>query len=344
MGSKVGSKAGSGSGSSETAATTYSRRPPPFFRKSPGLPWLISLVVIPLLIAAIGYVAFDRPWSANGPSRALPTPAPSSTSAAPKIGLATFSVSRSGNSITLNGAFPDESAKAALIKALKGALPADVNIVDQTQIDPNIKALDFSNAAPVFKDSASIANFNLTVDGDTVTLSGTATSQDQKNVVAQEAAGTWSNLDVVDKLTVSGPVAPVGPPGPAPPPLPPAPSPCADLQAAINAATGGPIVFGNDGFSLTPDDAPILTQVADKLKACPTAHATINGYADNSGTEAINIPLSTQRAGTVADFLVAHGVARDQLIVKGLGSMNPVAGNDTAEGRAKNRRVEIVVS
>ena len=337
----MGSKAGSGSGSGET---TYSRRPPPFFRRSPGLPWLICLVVIPLLIAAIGYVAFDRPWSANGPSRALPTPAPSSTSAAPKIGLATFLISRSGNSITLNGAFPDESAKAALIKALKGALPADINIVDQTHIDPNIKALDFSNAAPVFKDSASIADFNLAVDGDTVTLSGTATSQDQKNVVAQEATGIWSNLNVVDKLVFNGPVPPAGSAGPAPPPPPPAPSPCTDLQAAINAATGGPIVFGNDGFSLTPDDEPILTQVADKLKACPTAHATLNGYTDNSGTEAINIPLSAQRAGTIADFLVSHGVARDQLIVKGLGSMNPVAANDTAEGRAKNRRVEIVVS
>ena len=74
-----------------------------------------------------------------------------------------------------------------------------------------------------------------------------------------------------------------------------------NLQAAINAATGGPVAFGNDGFSLTPQDEPILAQVADKLKACPTAHATLNGYTDNSGTEAINIPLSAQRAGTVAD-------------------------------------------
>lgn len=108
--------------------------------------------------------------------------------------------------------------------------------------------------------------------------------------------------------------------------------------------TNGPIAFGNDGFSLTPADEQILTQVADKLKACPTAHAAINGYTDNSGTEAINIPLSSQRAGTVADFLVAHGVSRGQLVVKGLGSVNPIAGNDTPDGRAKNRRVEIVVS
>jgi peptidoglycan-binding protein ArfA len=337
----VGSEAGFRAGSGATAATASPRRPPPFLRKTPGLPWLLGLVVIPLLIAAIGYVSFDRPGFAVGPSRALPSPAPSSTSAAPKIALAALSISRNGNVITLNGAFPDDSAKAALIKVLKGSLPAGVNVVDQTSTDPNIKALDFSNAVPVFKDSASIADFNLTVDGDTVTLSGTATSQDQKNVVEQEAAGIWSNLNVVDKLVVNGAVRPPGSSGSAPPP---APSPCTDLQAAINAATGGPIAFGNDGFSLTPEDQPILTQVADKLKACSTAHAAINGYTDNSGTEAINIPLSTQRAGTVADFLVSHGVARDQLTVRGLGSMNPVAGSDTAEGRAKNRRVEIVVS
>ena len=231
MGSEAGFRAGSGT----TAATAYSRRPPPFFRKTPGLPWLLGLVVIPLLIAAIGYFAFDRPGSANAPSRALPTPAPSSTSAAPKIVLAAFSITRNGNVITLNGALPDDSAKAALIKVLKGSLPADVNVVDQTSIDPNIKALDFSNAVPVFKDSASIADFNLTVDGDTVTLSGTATSQDQKNVVEQEAAMLWSNLNVVDKFVVIGPVPPPGSSGSAPPPPPPAPSPCTDLQAAINA-------------------------------------------------------------------------------------------------------------
>src|SRR5262245_12934859 len=103
-------------------------------------------------------------------------------------------------------------------------------------------------------------------------------------------------------------------------------------------------MFGSDGISLNPADDHILTQVADKLKACPNAHATINGYTDNTGTEGINIPLSSQRAGTVADFLVAHGVAREHLVIKGLGSINPIASNDTPDGRAKNRRVEIVVS
>ena len=116
------------------------------------------------------------------------------------------------------------------------------------------------------------------------------------------------------------------------------------MQSAISAATDGPIAFDKNGFSLTAADEQVLTQVADKLKACPNAHVTVNGYADNSGNEGINIPLSTQRAQTVADFLVAHGVAGDRLVANGLGTANPVATNDTDEGRAENRRVEISVS
>jgi peptidoglycan-binding protein ArfA len=322
----------------DAAASTDSRRAPELHRPSLGRPWLIALVVIPLLIAAIGYGAFDRTRPANGPAGALPTLAPSSTSGAPKFSLAPLSITRNGNDITLNGDFPDATAKAALIKALNGSLAPGANIIDQIRINPTVNALDFSNAGPIFRDSASIPDFSLTVNGDTITLAGTAASPDQKTAVEQEAAHTWSNLNVVGKLVVNGPVPPPAPPAA------PASGACADLQSAINAVTGGPITFGNDGFSLTPADNQILTQVAASLKACPNAHVTINGYTDNSGAEGISIPLSSQRAQTVADFLVAHGVVAAQLVVKGLGSVNPVAPNDTVEGRAKNRRVEIVVS
>jgi len=332
---------GLGSGLRRGAASTDSRRAPESHRRSLGLPWLIALVVIPLLIAAIGYGAFDRQRSATGPAGAVPTLAPSSQSGAPKFSLAPLSITRNGNDFTLSGDFPDDSAKAVLMKALNGSLPPGVNIIDQIHINPNVNALDFSKAAPIFRDSASIPDFSLTVNGDTITLAGTAASQDQKNTVSQDAVHTWSNLNVVDKLVANGPVPPPGPP---PPPAPPAAGACTDLQSAINAVTRGPIAFGNDGFSLTPTEEQVLTQVSDKLKACPTAHATINGYSDNSGTEAINISLSSQRGQKVADFLVAHGVAGVQLVVKGLGSVNPVAPNDTPENRAKNRRVEIVVS
>jgi peptidoglycan-binding protein ArfA len=299
--------------------------------RSRGPAWLLGLVVIPLLIAAIGYGAYGHP--APGASATS-----SSKPGAPKLSLAPLSISRSGNNITLSGDFPDDKAKAALMKTLKGALGAGVNIIDQIKIDPSVDALDFSKAGPIFTDSASITDFNLMVNVDTVTLAGTAASTDQKNKIDQAATHTWSNLNVVDHLVVNGPPPPPGSPAPAPP------DPCANLQADINSVTGGPVTFAADGFTLTPADNQILTQVADKLKACANAHATLNGYTDNTGTEGINIPLSTQRANTVADFLVAQGVARDHLVVRGLGSINPVASNDTPDGRAKNRRVEIVVS
>ena len=268
----------------------------------------------------------------------MPSLTPSNKSGAPKLSLAPLSISRNGNNITLSGELPNDSAKAALMKSLKDALGPAVNIIDQIKLNPNVDALDFSNAGPIFKDSASITDFNLTVNVDTVTLAGTAASTDQKNTIEQAAAHTWSNLNVVDHLVVNGPAPPPAPPRP------PAPDPCANLQAAIAAATGGPITFADVGFSLTPADEQILTQVADKLKACPNAHITVNGYTDNTGSEGLNIPLSSQRANTVAEFLVAHGVARDHLVVKGLGSINPIASNDTPDGRARNRRVEIVVS
>ena len=306
-------------------------------RRLLGLVWLIGLVVIPLVIAAIGHVAYDRPLSGSGPSGGVPAVTPSSKSGAPKLSLAALSISRNGNNITLSGDFPNEAAKAALMKSLKGALGPEVNVIDQIKINPNVDALDFSNAGPIFKDTASITDLTLTVNGDTVTLAGTAASTDQKNTIEQSAVHTWPNLNVVDRLAVNG-VPPPAPPGP------PVPDACANLQAAINAATGGPITFGTDGLSLTPADNQVLTQVADKLKACPNAHVTLNGYTDNTGSEGINIPLSSQRANKVADFLVANGVARDHLVVKGLGSINPIASNDTPDGQAKNRRVEIVVS
>jgi peptidoglycan-binding protein ArfA len=314
------------------AVTADARRAPISHRRSLGLPWLIGLVVIPLLIAAIGHGAFERPRPAGAP----PAAASSSKAGKPPLSLAPLSIARNGNDITLTGDFPDDSAKAVLTKVLKNALPAGVNIVDQILLNPNVDALDFSNAGSVFKNSASITDFNLTVNGDSITLTGTAASQDQKNTIEREAAHTWSNLNVVDQLAVAGSAPPSAPPAPA--------APCGDLQAAVNTATGGPITFGNDGFSLTPADDQILTQVAAKLKACPNAHATINGYTDNSGTQAVNVPLSNNRAQTVADFLVAQSVTGDRLTVRGLGSINPVATNDTPDGRAKNRRVEIVVS
>lgn len=296
--------------------------------KRPGLPWLIAVVVIPLLIAAIGYGVSLRSESAGrlGPTSSAP-------SAAPKLSLAAFSMVRNGNTLTLTGDFPDEPAKAALLKVLNGALGPGVNIVDQIRINPTVDALDFAKATPVFSDSASIADFTLTVSGDTITLAGTAASPDQKNTLDADAKRIWSNLNVVDNVAFNAPAA--------------SPSPnaaCTNLQSAINTLTDGALTFESNIDSLTASDEQVLARVAEKLKACPNAHAAINGYADSTGNTSLNVPLSEERAQTVAGFLQAHGVAGDRLTATGFGSAYPIAPNGTDGGRAQNRRVEIVIS
>jgi peptidoglycan-binding protein ArfA len=340
-------------GSDETPETAEWRRASKFYRRRLGLSWLIGLVIIPLLLAAIGYGAFDRSRSAaNGPTGVLPTLTETSppgasptTPKVPALSLAPLSISRNGNDITLTGEFPDNAAKSALLNALTSAVGTGVKIIDKLGINPNIEALDFSDAGPVFNAAASIRDFNLGVNGDTITLAGTATSADQQDAVETAAENAWPNLNIVDKMEIKGPLSPTGTPGPAPAPAAPGPGgACANLQSEVSRVMGGPITFATNEFLLTPAQQQTLTRVADKLKPCPGAKVTINGYSDNTGSDTINIPLSANRANTVADFLIAKGVTRDRIIAKGLGSADPIASNETADGRAKNRRVEIVVS
>lgn len=342
-------------GSDETPETTEWRRASKFYRRPLGLSWLIGLVIIPLLLGAIGYGAFDRSRSAaNGPTGALPTltetsppGAPPTAPKVPVLSLAPLSITRNGNGITLSGDLPYNAAKSALVNALTSAMGPGVRIIDKLGINPNIDALDFSDAGPVFNAAATVPDFSLNVKGDTVTLSGTA-SADQDDAIETAAEDAWPNLNIVDTMRIKGPVTPTGTPGPTAAPRAPGPGgpggACADLQSEISRVMGGPVTFATNGFLLTPAEEQTLTQVADKLKACPGAKVTINGYTDNTGDDAMNILLSANRANTVADFLIAKGVTRDRLIAKGLGSADPIASNDTPDGRAKNRRVEIVVS
>lgn len=325
---------GSSAALGEAPATAGVRPTPRFSRRSPGRAWLIGLAAIPLLIAVIGYGGLGRPTSVTEPKGALPTlTTTGSTPAAPGLALSLLSISRSGNTITVIGDFPDESAKAALMTALKRLLVPGVNVVDQMRIDPMVESLDFSEAEPVFAASEPIPDFRLGVEGDTVTLSGTAPTPERKDAVERAALGAWPQVNVENNIGIKGQAPPE-----------PGPGSCADVQARIDEITGGPIGFGDDGVSLTPTDNQILTKVADTLQACSDASVTINGYTDNTGSEGINIPLSAQRAKTVADFLVAQGVDPERIATKGLGSINPIASNETAEGRIKNRRAEIVVS
>jgi len=99
--------------------------------------------------------------------------------------------------------------------------------------------------------------------------------------------------------------------------------------------------FGFDRADLRPEFKPTLNKVAGVLRDDPNVRITIIGFTDSVGTEEYNQRLSMRRAQATADYLVSQGVSQSQILVRGLGEAEPRASNDTAEGRAQNRRVEI---
>jgi outer membrane protein OmpA-like peptidoglycan-associated protein len=89
---------------------------------------------------------------------------------------------------------------------------------------------------------------------------------------------------------------------------------------------------------------PILDTFAKGLLSNPVSTVTIIGHTDSSGTDAINNPLSLNRAASTRDYLVARGVPISRVAIDGRGSREPLVANDSAVNRAKNRRVEIFVA
>ena len=96
--------------------------------------------------------------------------------------------------------------------------------------------------------------------------------------------------------------------------------------------------------AIKPNFAPVLTQFGTSLNQNPITTVTIIGHTDSTGSDAINNPLSVDRANSARDYLVARGVAAQRIATDGRGSREPIADNSSAQGKAKNRRVEIYVA
>ncbi len=103
------------------------------------------------------------------------------------------------------------------------------------------------------------------------------------------------------------------------------------------------IKFGSDTAYIEPASAGVLELVAQRLRENPEIRVRIEGYTDELASEEHNLELSQERAEAVKRILVGFGIAADRLETVGYGEANPVATNDTPEGRALNRRVELDV-
>ena len=103
------------------------------------------------------------------------------------------------------------------------------------------------------------------------------------------------------------------------------------------------VTFGFDRADIESRFYPVLDDVARVLNQYPQTTIDVVGHADSDGAEAYNLDLSRRRAASVAGYLIQRNVLRDRLYVDGRGESQPIASNATAEGKAQNRRVEIII-
>jgi OmpA-OmpF porin, OOP family len=258
----------------------------------------------------------------------VPTQAPSLNSR--------LSVANSGGRVTFSGVVPDEQTKQNILNQLKSTF-GEGNVNGDISVDSRARAAawtsELGSALPNFKTSGS----EVTFDGNSINVGGTMPENAKSDLVAKlkSVYGTSMNVGSFEAATAvteanrraSEALSSLRPGFTAD-----------ELTRALNMHI---IIFPSGSSQIPRESMPLLEQSASAIKSAPSGTVLeIGGYTDNRGNPDANRRLSQQRAESVRRFLIDKGVSSDSLVAKGYGDANPIASNDTEEGRFKNRRIE----
>lgn len=178
------------------------------------------------------------------------------------------------------------------------------------------------------------------VAGDIVTLFGTVATESDRTAARAVARSVISaGKTLTDELTVEGAdttseAITIGPVTDA----------ALALQHRLSALLArDPIVFGSASAEIAEESVPVLDEVVAELASDPSVSVLIAGHTDADGDEEGNVTLSQARAETVLAYFVASGIDAARLSAQGFGEGFPISDNETKEGKAANRRIEILV-
>lgn len=114
-------------------------------------------------------------------------------------------------------------------------------------------------------------------------------------------------------------------------------------DGSVGLVMPGNITFATNSATISPSFYTTLNKVAQTLTEDNKSAILVTGYTDSTGNDSINIPLSQNRANSVARYLIQKGVPSSRVNAEGQGSANPIASNSTEAGKQQNRRVEISI-
>jgi OOP family OmpA-OmpF porin len=243
-----------------------------------------------------------------------------------------LSFGENGGRLVLNGNVPSEEAWTELVTAAT-ASAGGMMVVDQLTIQPGTELAatptELGNLAGTI--ATQPGNVNASWDGNTLTLTGAVPTEADKAAAEQAAATAVPVATIDNQLTVDPNSAGASGGG-------------GQLQQQINALVqGAPVTFEPDTANLTEQAGQTLQKVAPLIAAVQGVRLLIEGHvaAVSSPTDGLN--LSQERAEAVKQRLAELGVPVDSITVEGRGDAEPAADNNTPEGQALNRRVEIIV-
>ena len=250
-----------------------------------------------------------------------------------------FALSNDNGAVRASGVVRDQDAKTSIVSALNAVFGAD-KVKSAISVDPSATAASWLGNLRAGLEALKGANVDAIFEGSKVNVGGGAMDDSARGKIIaalSSALGVGVTVGALTDKTAEAVAV-------------------ANNRATTELASLGSgfgvkdLLFAlNDSvFSFASDSAevpesmdPFLKTAATDLKQLKAGHVLeIAGYTDNTGDAALNLALSQKRAESVREALIKYGADPDMLVAKGYGEANPIANNDTAEGRLKNRRIE----
>lgn len=226
---------------------------------------------------------------------------------------------QSAKPVVVTGVVPNEATKARLIARLQSLYGN--RVVDQLAVGNVIAPPNWTtNVEKIFNENLKqVRQGQLNVNGTTVNLRGQIGNETlRQQLVSHIATNLTSSFNVKDALTVMS-----------------------SAQTDINDMLAGRIIeFDSGSANIRASSQGLLDAIAQRIASLGNKHVEVIGHTDNQGNPNNNLILSRARAEAVKAYLVQKGIAAERITTNGLGDAQPVADNETPEGRTRNRRIE----
>ncbi|PKO29936.1 MAG: cell envelope biogenesis protein OmpA [Betaproteobacteria bacterium HGW-Betaproteobacteria-7] len=219
------------------------------------------------------------------------------------------------------GKLPDEASRAAVLGKLRELYGA-ANVIDRLEVGGVVPPPNWSEymgklLGPNLKQ---VHKGQLYVNGTQVAIRGNVANEALRQQVVSDMATALNPTYSIDNALIVD---------------------AGEAQTVLDDTLSNRVVeFEIGSATLTPRGVAILDEMVGAIKKLGTPRLQVVGHTDGSGSRLANIGLSLARAGTVRNYLIERGISAESLSAVGSGPDHPVATNDSAEGRAKNRRIE----